>query len=114
MAHYIDWRGQGTNPKRYRYYFVKSLEAKDIQAQPGNYMFVKETKKDFWQPVYIGQADNLKTRLPNHPELPCVKREGGTRAMGHTNSKSEQTRKNEEADLIGYWNPPCNQQHRTR
>ena len=75
---------------------------------PGNYIFAKETSPRNWQSVYIGQTESLNDRLPNHNELPCIRRNGGTHIHAHVNRDS-QTRLSEETDLIRV-NPssPCN------
>ena len=73
----------------------------------GNYIFAKETSPHKWDAVYIGETESFKNRLPNHNELPCVKRNGGTHLHAHTNQDSK-ARLDEEADLIATGRPPCN------
>ena len=111
MAETIDW--QGESGKTYKYWFLSSLDSDNIKAEAGNYMFVKQ-QPDGWVPVYIGQSGDLRSRIPNHPERECADEHGATHGMAHTSPGGEQKRKDEEADLISYWNPPCNQQHRTQ
>jgi excinuclease UvrABC nuclease subunit len=108
MADYIDWLGSSGN--RYRYWFTDlSLPIKD---EPGNYMFVKQLANGNWLPVYIGQADSLSKRLAGHDRLADAQRAGATHAMTHTNHAGEQARLDEERDLIQYWSPSLNTQHR--
>ena len=102
---YIDWTGLSGNT--YRYWFMSEMKKPSIEAAAGNYMFVKE-QADGWVPIYIGETGNLGERLTNHPELPCVKRNGGTHLMAHTTPGGKDKRTDEEADLIDYWSPPCN------
>ena len=105
MADTIDWPGQsGTT---YTYWFASEMENPSMKNESGNYMFVKEVS-DGWIPVYIGETGNLDERLTNHPELPCVRSNNGTRLMAHTTPAGQAARKAEESDLIARWNPPCN------
>ena len=74
---------------------------------PGNYIFARESSPGKWQAVYIGETDSLKHRLPNHNELPCVRRNGGTHIHAHANQDSR-ARLDEEADLLANNTTPCN------
>ena len=74
---------------------------------PGNYIFAKETAPGHWAPVYIGQTQSLRDRLPNHNELPCIKRNGGTHVHVHI-ARDERVRRNEENDLLAAHKTPCN------
>ena len=105
MADTIDWLGK--SGETYRYWFASEITNPSMKEEAGNYMFVKK-RTDGWVPVYIGQTGNLNTRLTNHPELDCVKRNGGTHLMAHTTPAGKEKRTDEEADLITYWSPPCN------
>jgi hypothetical protein len=78
--------------------------------EPGNYIFVKETSPNCWIPLCIGETESLKKRLGGHEKLRCVRRNGGTHIHAHTASASEQDRKEEEADLLAKWDPPCNKE----
>ncbi|THD71239.1 MAG: hypothetical protein E7813_06040 [Bradyrhizobium sp.] len=109
MTDTIDWTGK--SGATYRYWFS------DIRApfkdEGGNYMFVREVSRGQWSPIYIGQADSLKARVPQHDRWADAVRAGATHAMSHTNPAGEQERLDEERDLIAYWNPPLNTHHRT-
>jgi predicted GIY-YIG superfamily endonuclease len=105
MADTIDWPGK--SGKKYRYWFATEMENPLMKKEAGNYMFVKQ-ETNGWVPVYIGQTDDLDRRLTNHPELTCVRKNGGTRLMAHTAGANEAARLVEEADLVDYWDPPCN------
>jgi hypothetical protein len=109
MADYIDWPGQ--SGKTYRYWFLSRLAADAIKDEAGNYLFAKAVPDGF-VPVYIGQADNLRSRLPSHERWEEAKRAGATHAMGHTSQGGEQARLDEERDLIGRWDPSLNTHHR--
>jgi hypothetical protein len=105
---FIDWTGN--SGKTYRYWFLDMTSP--IKDEPGNYMFVKKAPNGGWLPVYIGQADNLAKRLPSHDRLAEAKAAGATQVMAHTNGAGEQARLDEERDLIEYWHPALNTQHR--
>ena len=109
MADFIDWTGKSGS--QYRYWFLADTSASGIQDQAGNYMFVKLTKSG-WLPVYIGLATSLKSRIPTHEVWADAIRNGATRVMAHT-QPNEALRDAEEVDLIGFWNPVCNTQHRS-
>jgi hypothetical protein len=110
MADYIDW--PGASGRKYRYWFLESLAAERIKADGGNYMFVRRLQNGNWVPVYIGQADSLKSRLPTHDRWSDAKRAGATHVMSHTTPGGEKARLDEERDLIQHWIPPLNTHHR--
>ena len=110
MADFIDWPTSG---HRYRYWFLPNpSDSATIKALAGNYMFVKPTNEG-WIPVYIGIAENLKDRIPNHEMWKEAVKHGATEIMAHT-QKDSSIRDAEEKDLIKCWNPPLNSQHRTQ
>ena len=109
MTDYLDWPGQ--SGAAYRYWFV-TLDAKKLLDVGGNYIFVKQLPNGNWLPVYIGQADDLQGRLPNHDRLEDAKKAGVTHVMAHTTPAGEAARLAEERDLIQRWHPPLNTQHR--
>ncbi|KKN72927.1 hypothetical protein LCGC14_0406310 [marine sediment metagenome] len=100
----ISWAG--TSGEKYLYWIYAI--GTSFKAEPGNYIFAKETKPNTWAPVYIGQTGNLSERLNNHDEMPCIKRNGGTHIHAHINNAGETTRLAEERDLVSKWSPPCN------
>lgn len=100
----ISWAG--TSGEKYLYW-IYAIGA-SLKAEPGNYIFAKETKPNTWTPVYIGQTSNLSERMDNHDEMPCVKRNGGTHIHAHINNGGETVRLAEEKDLVSKWSPPCN------
>ena len=110
MADIIDWPGKSGT--KHRYFFLANPTSAGIMAVGGNYAFVKRLQDGTFRPVYFGQADDLKARIPNHDRLAEATQAGMTHVMAHTQSDL-QTRLAEEADLIGHWNPPLNTQGRT-
>lgn len=108
MATELIWPGFKGN---YRYWFADTpRDAMSLKAEAGNYMFVKLTPQG-WVPVYIGIADNLATRIAYHDRWDDAVRAGAIRVMGHTEASAAK-RQAEERDLIAYWNPVLNTQHR--
>lgn len=99
----ILWTGK--SGAQYKYWIYKLPP--DFKAQPGNYVFAKETKPGSWAPVYIGQTNDLSERFDDHHQAGCIRRNGATHIHVHLN-KSKQARLDEESDLIARWNPPCN------
>jgi hypothetical protein len=98
----------GASGKQYEYWI--SPMAMVFVDEPGNYIFVKETSPNNWIPIYIGQTESLKNRLADHEKLHCVMRDGAANIHAHTTSGGEQDRKEEEADLLAKWDPPCNKE----
>jgi predicted GIY-YIG superfamily endonuclease len=104
MADTIYW--EGASGKKYQYWIYPI--GSSFKKEPGNYIFAKKTPTS-WNPVYIGQTDNLDERLGNHNEEQCAKRNGATHIHAHTTA-SKAARLAEEADLIRKWKPVCNDQ----
>ena len=102
MADTCIWIGASGKKYEYTVYSI-GREWNDV---PGNYIFAKVVSNK-WSPVYIGETESFKDRLPNHNELPCIRSNGGTHIHAHTN-RSSQARLNEEADLLRNYTTPCN------
>jgi len=102
----------GLSGKTYSYWFTASIAATDLKDEGGNYMFVKQLPNGNWLPVYIGVADSLRNRLPNHERLADARALGATHVMTHTTPSGSQARLDEERDLIQKWNPALNIHHR--
>jgi hypothetical protein len=101
----IEW--PGSSGGTYTYWIHEIGTA--FKDSPGSYIFAKETSPGRWTPVYIGETNSLKDRLSNHEKMPCVRRHSGTHVHAHTSSADGQVRREEEADLLNKWNPPCNE-----
>ena len=106
----INW--QGSSGTTYTYWTYQ-LDAEcrpttELQNVAGNYIFAKESSPNYYVPLYIGETSELKTRLDNHNEVPCLKSQGATHVHVHTSSQYDATRRTEEQDLITKWNPACN------
>ncbi|WP_322414175.1 GIY-YIG nuclease family protein [Mesorhizobium huakuii] len=108
MTDYVDWPGsKGT----YRYWFLTTPGvASSIKREGGNYMFAKLTDKGY-VPVYIGIADDLSARISSHDRWDDAVAAGATHVLSHTHPNVAM-RQAEEIDLIAYWQPVLNTQHR--
>jgi excinuclease UvrABC nuclease subunit len=100
----------GASGRTYEYWFLDLHGS--IKSEPGNYMFVRRLPNGNFSPLYIGQADNLASRIPNHERLADARRAGATHVMAHTTQGGEAARLAEERDLIQRWQPQLNVQHR--
>lgn len=100
----IFWPGQ--SGAKYKYWISDLNSA--FKESPGNYIFAKETQAGRFTPIYIGQTGNLRERIENHDQLPCIRRNEATHICSHTSSSDEETRRAEEDDLIQRWDPVCN------
>jgi hypothetical protein len=106
----IDWPGK--SGKTYRYWALSTIAAEGIQAVSGNYAFVKQLPNGNYLPLYFGEAQDLRARIPCHDRLDDARRLGITHVMAHTTQGGEQVRLAEERDLIQQWNPTMNTHHR--
>ena len=103
MADKCNWTG--ASGKTYEYeIFLIGINWNDVA---GNYIFAKQSSPGRWESIYIGETESFKDRLPNHNELPCIRRNGGTHIHAHVNSNSR-ARLDEEADLLASGKTPCN------
>ena len=109
MSAFIDWNGPD-GP--YKYWFLEVTSGGRLLSQPGNYMFVKNTRDNLWRPIYVGIADDLRDRVLSHEVWDEAVRHGASRVMAHRNANRD-AREREERALIGHWNPVCNTHHRT-
>ena len=106
MAHAETVNWPGASGKKYKYW-IYSIDTR-FKDEPGNYIFTKLNSAGKWTPVYIGETQSLRDRLPNHEKLPCVNQNGGTHLHAHLTSGGQQARLAEETDLVQKFNPPCN------
>ena len=103
MADKCIWTGASGKKYEYTIYLIGG-EWNDVS---GNYIFAKKNSPNEWEAVYIGETESFKDRIPNHNELACVRRNGGTHVHARTN-KDSQARLDEEADLLANHSTPCN------
>ena len=97
------WTGASGRSYEYEVYPVSTL----FIEVPANYIFTKIVDGRY-QPLYIGQTDNLKERITRaHHKWACVEQQGVTHIHVHQNA-AESTRLAEEQDLLHQWHPVCN------
>ena len=58
-------------------------------------------------PIYIGETSNLSTRFDDHHKEWCFTEHNANCKCVHLDA-DEDSRRKKEADLIDYYNPPCN------
>jgi hypothetical protein len=102
------WAGLGGTS--HQFWFI-DLSLKDLNSQPGLYMFVRWANQ-VWEPLYIGIADDLLTRLTGHERWAEAVKLGATHLVAQ-GLAAPAARQKAEQDLIGYWNPPLNTHYRT-
>lgn len=107
MAETILWKG--ATGAEYKYY-IYSLPHSGFKAEPGNYVFAKETESSKFRPIYAGETEDLSERFDNHHAMPCIQSNGATHITAHTNAAGDQARRDEEKDLRDNYNPVCNKQ----
>jgi len=106
---FIDW--QGNSGRSYRYEFVDM--SLPFRAVGGNYAFVRHLPNGNFIPLYFGESGDLSQRMPGHKVWAKALSFGATHAMAHATPAGYLSRLAEEQDLIAYWNPALNTQHRT-
>lgn len=106
----VDW--VGASGRSYRYYVIPYLMASAIRPDPGNYGICVPNANGLIYPAYFGIAEDFRNRLPTHEKLSAAAALGQVTVMAHINFDAAM-RAYEERDLIAFWNPPLNVQHRT-
>lgn len=102
------WYGQSGRQYRYWHYPLSNFR---FAASPGNYIFARVNADNQWEPVYIGETDNLQSRCcGTHHKWDCALRNGATHIHAHTTPGLRQARLDEEADLRANYRTPCNDQ----
>jgi len=104
-AETIMWEDASGNKHKY---WIYDFGYDSFAAVPANYIFAKETSPQYYKPIYIGQTGNISDRFDNHHKMDCIKRNGATHIHAHKSSSDEETRCEEESDLIEKWHPICN------
>ena len=99
----IFWEGKSEEKYEYWIYQIDT----SFKEEGSNYIFAKEVEPKSWEPIYIGQTNNLNQRLENHEKERCAIEYGATHIHAHLNN-NEQNRLSEEKDLIDNYHPDCN------
>jgi hypothetical protein len=91
--------------------FQVGLQGANWNAVGGVYIFALLNRYEQWVPLYIGQAQSFKDRIPNHEVWLEAARLGAT----HVHARVEPLKANRdrlEQALIGAYQPALNVQHR--
>ncbi len=110
MSAYVDL--PGISGRTYRYWFIDPA-TETIKGEGGNYGFVAVLDDGTVVPAYLGETNDLSSRLPAHEKRGAAYLLGAIRVVAHTTPAGASARHAEEADLIAFYNPPLNQQLRT-
>ena len=71
-----------------------------FKAVPANYIFTRETSPGMYDPIYIGETEDLSERFDNHHKMPCIRREEATHIHVHKNDDGVMARRQEKRDLL--------------
>lgn len=91
-------------------YSVYTFNA-DWSRVAGNYAFSYRNAQGLWVILYVGQADDFASRMPNHERWAEATRHGATHVLARSNAGGEAARLAEERDLIHAYDPPMNVHH---
>ncbi len=106
MADTCNW--PGASGKSYTYHVYRFGIA--LKAEPGNYIYAKLTAQNQWVPLYIGETDNLDSRVATHEKRECVRNNGVTHIHAHLTPGDRSVRLSEETDLRKNFTTSCNDQ----
>lgn len=102
----VRWRGR-TGVYDMKVYAVGQGTWNDV---PGVYIFCNPVPGG-WRPIYIGQCDSFRDRLTaNHHKWPYIAQHGATQVHAMVVRGGEVERRRIEADLLAFYNTPCNDQ----
>jgi len=108
MADEIVVTWPGASGKTYKYYAYRI--GHKLKAEAGNYIFARVNQNNQWEPVYIGETDDLDTRAATHEKRECARRNGATHILAHLTNGDRAVRLSAETDLRGNYKTPCNDQ----
>lgn len=98
----------GKSGKEYRYW-IYDLDDK-FGSTPANYAFVREVNPGWFEPIYIGQTQDIhRESFTSLPKWQCILKNHPTRLCVHRSSKNEAERIAEIDDLINRYHPSCNE-----
>ncbi len=98
------WTGQSGQKYRYTVYMFGTV----FGPGPANYIFARESRPGHYQPLYVGQTDDLSEPFDDALARECLKQNRVTHIhVRHTDSR-EELRRAERSDLISIAKPPCN------
>ncbi|HUC86316.1 MAG TPA: hypothetical protein VL970_14050 [Candidatus Acidoferrales bacterium] len=79
-----------------------------LQPLPGVYIYAKLLADGGWEPIYIAQTRGLHQRLEGHVTMDDAIAHGATHLHAHYCEAGQGARCAEERDLLGRWQPECN------
>jgi len=106
MVDKCNWPGKSGKSYTYHVYPIGT----SLKADAGNYIYAKLNAKNQWAPLYIGETDDLDSRVATHEKRECVKRNGGTHIHAHLTDGDRSVRLAEETDIRNNFDTPCNEQ----
>ena len=84
--------------------YSKSLYWKSV---PGVYIILRKNISGKYDPIYVGETEDLGDRIPNHHKLRCFERNGWTHLGFHYEDNSSR-RLYIENDILQNYNWVCN------
>ena len=101
---------RGLSGNEYEYWFFDI--ATDLVTIGGQYGFVKRLPNGHFVPLYWGECQNF-TPASRTMNVSPTRSASGRPMLWGTPNQPENWLKAEERDLIAFWNPPMNVQHRS-
>jgi predicted GIY-YIG superfamily endonuclease len=98
----------GISGKKYSYYVCPF--GASLKAAAGNYIYAKLNDQNRWVPLYIGETDDLESRVTTHEKRECVRRNGVTHIHAHLTQGDRTVRLAEGTDIRNNFRTPCNDQ----
>jgi hypothetical protein len=98
------WTGQSGQKYRYTVYMYGTV----FGPGPANFVFARETRPGQYQPVYIGQTQDLSEPFDDPVAVECLRQNRVTHIHVRHSDAREEIRRAERSDLISAWHPPCN------
>jgi hypothetical protein len=109
MGDTADVYWEGKSGESYEYWIVPLATDEELINDPGNFILAKKTKQGLWEPVYIGQTQDLGSLLGRYRQEECVRSHGATHIHVRPGWPDEGRRNEEVRDLVQAWNPVCNE-----
>ena len=100
----VNWPGKSGAKYQYQYFTIGTA----LKAESGNYIFAKLNERGYWVPVYIGETEDLDTRVATHEKRECARLNGATHIHAHLTPGERQVRLDEETDLRRNFSTSCN------
>ena len=83
-----------------------------LAREPGVYIFARLAEDDYFDPLYVGECENLDGRagrgLDAHHRIDAVRHAGATHVHARAAADDAEIRRSIERDLRMRLHPPCN------